>query len=83
MPLAAIWVDLEIIILSEASQKKINTVWYHLYVKSKNDTNEHIYKTEIDSQIQRRDLEMPRWGGGGEGEGRTESLRLLDTSYYI
>ena len=50
MPFAATWMDLEIIILSEVSQRKANAIWYHLYVESeKNDTNELIYKTEIDS----------------------------------
>ena len=49
MPFATTWVDLEIIILSAASQTKTNI--YHLYVESKkNDMNELIYKTEIDSQ---------------------------------
>ena len=33
MPLAAIWMDLEISILSEENQA--NMVWYHLYVGSK------------------------------------------------
>ena len=33
MPLAAIWMDLETIILSEASQWKTNIIWYHLYVE--------------------------------------------------
>ena len=33
MPFAAVWVQLEIITLSEVSQKKkTNTIWYHLYV---------------------------------------------------
>ena len=33
---AATWMNLEIIILSEVSQKvKTNTVWYHFYVESK------------------------------------------------
>ena len=32
MPFVATWVDLEIIILSEVSQTKIN-IMYHLYVK--------------------------------------------------
>ena len=44
--------DLEIIILSEISQRKTNVI-YRLYVESKkkkNDTNELIHKTEIDSQ---------------------------------
>ena len=35
MLFAARWMDLEIIILSEVSQPKTNTIWYHLYVESK------------------------------------------------
>ena len=35
MPLAATWMDLEIIILSEISQRKTNIIWYHIYVESK------------------------------------------------
>ena len=35
MPLIAIWVDIEIIILSEVSQRNLNIIWYHLYVESK------------------------------------------------
>ena len=51
MSFAAIWMDLEIITLSEVSQRKTNIIGYHLYVESKkNDTNERIYKTETDSQ---------------------------------
>ena len=42
--------DLEIIILSEVRKGKTNALWYRLYVESKNDKNELIYKTEIDSQ---------------------------------
>ena len=43
--------DLEIIMLSEIRQRKTNIIWYHLYVGSKkNDTNELIYKMEIDPQ---------------------------------
>ena len=34
MSFAATWMDLEIIILSEVSQRKTNTI-YHLYVESK------------------------------------------------
>ena len=49
---AATWVDLEIIILSEIVQTKMNFV-YHLFVESKKDgTNGLIYKTETDSQAQ-------------------------------
>ena len=52
MSLAAMRMDLEIIILSKVRQSKTN-VCYHLCVeakKKKNDTNEPIYKTEVDSQ---------------------------------
>ena len=35
MPFAAIWVDLEIIIIIEISQRKTNTVRYYIYVESK------------------------------------------------
>ena len=52
MSLATIWVDQEIIILSEVSENKKNTIWDHSYVDSnKNDTKEFIHKTETDSKI--------------------------------
>ena len=51
-------------ILSEVSQTKI--IGYHLYVESKkNDTNELIYKTEIDHR-QKTNLWLPK-GKGKEG----------------
>ena len=53
MPFATTWMYLEIIILNEVSQTKTNIIWYHLCVESKkNDTNELIYKAEIDSDIE-------------------------------
>ena len=43
------------------SQTKTNIIWYHLYGESKkNDTNELIYKTEIDSQTQKTNLRLPK-----------------------
>ena len=49
MPFATAGINLEIIVLSEVSQTKTN-IMYHLCVESlTNDTNEIIYKTEIDS----------------------------------
>ena len=35
MPFAATWMDQEVIILSEMSQRKTNIIWYRLYVESK------------------------------------------------
>ena len=44
--------DLEMIILSEVRQEKINIVWYYLFMESKKKTDRdgYNYKTEIDSQ---------------------------------
>ena len=51
LPFAATWLDLEISLLSEVSQRKTNII-YHLHVESnKNDTKELIYKIETNSQI--------------------------------
>ena len=68
MPFAAMWLDLEIIILSEVSQTEkdkyhmISHMWNLIY-----DTNELIYKTETDSQTQKTNLWLPKGkGGGGE-----------------
>ena len=38
-PLAATRMDLEIIVLSEVSQRMTNIIWYHLYVESKKRYN--------------------------------------------
>ena len=52
LPFAATWMDLEGIMLSEISQRKTNTVWYHLHVESK-EYNKlvNITKKEADSQV--------------------------------
>ena len=69
---AAKWMDLEDIMLNEISQKekdKYHTVSPVCGIK-KNGTNELIYKTEIESQMQKTDLWLPGWevvGGGGGG----------------
>ena len=50
MPFATTWMDLEIITLSEVSQRKTN---YHVTLLKcgiKNNTNELIYNTETNSQ---------------------------------
>ena len=75
--------DLEIIILSEVSQRKTNTI-YHLYVESKkNDTNELIYKTETNSQISKTNLWLPK-GKRGVGGGINQELGTnIHTLLYI
>ena len=46
MPFVPTWIDLEIIILCELSQREIIII-YHLYMQSnKNDTKELIHKIE-------------------------------------
>ena len=52
MPFAAIWMDLEVVILSEVSQKERDKYIISLICGIlKNGTNELIYKTEIESQM--------------------------------
>ena len=53
MPFAATWMDLEIIILSEVSQTEKNkfqvvSLTCGIYKEKKKNTNELIYKTEIE-----------------------------------
>ena len=59
---AATWMDLEIIILSELSQTEKDK--YHIISLicgiKKSDTNELIYKTEIDSETQKTSLWLPK-----------------------
>ena len=54
IPFTATWIDLEIIILNEASHKEKdkypNMVWYHLYVESKKMTQMNLFTKQRDSQ---------------------------------
>ena len=45
------------------------------------NTNEFIYKTEIDSQTWKRNLWLPKVSGVGMD--KTRSLRLPGTRYYM
>ena len=67
MPFTAIWMRLEIIILSESHTGK-DKYYMILLVCGilKNDTNELVYKTEIDPQIQKQAYGYQKgkgWGG--------------------
>ena len=59
------------------SEKKDNTIGYHLHMESYCDTNEFVDERETDSQTQRTDLPRQR----GWGERWIESLGLADTNY--
>ena len=57
MPFVATWMDLEIIIWSEVSQRQKSYILYMWHLK-RNDAYELIYKTEIDSQ--KTNLRLPK-----------------------
>ena len=40
LPFATTWMDLEGIMLSKISQRKKNTIWFHLYMESEKLINE-------------------------------------------
>ena len=71
MSFATTGMQLEIIILSEVSQKEKDKIPYDItYMWNlKYDTNEPMYKTETDSRTQKTDLWLPRGRGLGEGWG--------------
>ena len=63
MPLAAAWMDPEMITLSEVSQKeKTKYIIRHICEIQRNGINDSICKTEIEMCIW-----TPRAGGGGVG----------------
>ena len=62
--------DLENIMLSEISQRKTNTIWFHLYVESKKTKQMNVYtKTEADSQINETHYWLAVGREKGEGVG--------------
>ena len=74
MPVAATCMQLQILMLSEVSQKDKDKIPYDItYMWNlKYGRDEPIYKTETDSQTKRTHLRLPK--GGGEGVGWTGSL---------
>ena len=66
MPFAATWMDLEIFLLSEVRRiEKSHDITYMWNLK--NGTNGLIYKTEIGSQMEKTNLQLPKGvkvGGG-------------------
>ena len=81
LPFAATQMDLEIIILSEVSQKEKDE--YHmisLIYGVQNMTRMNLSTKQKQTHRQRTDLWLPRRGAG---EGQIESLELADANYYI
>ena len=66
MPFAATWMDLEIVIQSEISQKEKDKyrIISLLCGIQKNGTDEFICKAEIELQMQKTNLWLPRGEGG-------------------
>ena len=67
MPFSAIWMELEVIILSKVHQieRQISYDSTSTSNLKKDDTNEFIYTTETDSQTQKTNLCLPKGKGGG------------------
>ena len=65
------WMQLEIVILSEVSQTKTSTIWYHLLWNLKYSTNEHISKRETGSQTEIRLVVVKE-----EGRREKDGLRI-------
>ena len=70
MPFASIWMELEIVILSEISQieKDRYRILTHICGIQKNGRDEPICKAEIETQTQRTNIWIPRGGSGGWDE---------------
>ena len=82
MPFAATWMQLEIIILSEVSQKEKRQILYDITSmwNLKYDTNEPICETETESGTESRQVVAK---GEGAREGWIGSLGLADANWYI
>ena len=82
MPFAAMWMQLEILILSKSERERQISQDLTYIQNLKYGTNEPIYKTETDSQAERTDLWLSRgWGVGSGmdwefGGGRCKLLHL-------
>ena len=78
MPFAAKWMQLEVIILSEISQKDRQLPYITYTWNLKYDTNEHIYEAETDTESR---LVVAK--GERVGEEWAESLGLADANKWI
>ena len=84
MPFAATWMQLELIILSEVSQKKTNTIWYQSYVESKIWLKwTYLWNRNRLTDIENRLVVAKGKGGGGgvEWEFGVSRCKLLYTEW--
>ena len=67
MQFATTWMDLEIVKLSEVSQRKRDIVWYHLYTDSKKIKQMKTFTKHKQTQTRRANLWLPGRDGRWEG----------------
>ena len=78
MPFAATWIDLEIVILKSDTERQISyDITYMWNLKKGGGTNELIYKTEVESRMQKTNLWLPGDGGGINCDTGTDIHTLL------
>ena len=83
MPFAATWMDLEIIILSEVSQKEKDK--YHMIslICGISNMTQMNLSTKQKQAHRHREQTCSCQGGGGPGEGWIGSLGLADANHFI
>ena len=67
MPFAVTWMDLEIVIQSEVSQRKTNIIYYHLYVESRKMVQMNLFAKQKQSHRCRKQTYGYQGGKGGGG----------------
>ena len=72
--------SLENIVHSEISQRKTNTIWFHLNVDLKDNINEYMYKTNrFPDKGEKKNCGYQR--GEGRWEEQIRGMGLIDTLY--